>query len=342
MLVLNKSDVIEVLESFSSYVGMPIEREFARASLKFDNHKGKGEIKAYNIFPGLAAITYNIILNEAVELTIGDTPLNPVYFVFCLEGHMDHQFSGSDNTEKIHFQQNVILSSSNSRKDSFVIPGNTVLKVSFIYLFRDGITEGTETQAEYLRSSLVDIFEDISDDEPYKYFGHILPQTADYVRMLISNNQSGIAGRLMTEASILNILASQLIDHESEKSLSALHVELNKEELGKIISLTEYIAQNLNEKLHIDTLKKRSGISPKKLQIGFNHLYGISVSNYIRNVRLATARELIETTSMTISEIVYKIGISNRSNFSKNFKKRFGMLPTEYRKTLNPSIKSST
>ena len=334
MLVLNESDVIEVLESFSSYLGVPVKRQFALATLYFDNHRGKGEIKAYNIFPGLAAITYDMVLKEDVQLTVGNTPLNPVYFIFCLEGHMEHRFSGNDSRQKIHFQQNIILSSSNARSDFFFIPGKTKLKTSFIYLFRDGITEGSETQADYLRSSLKDIFEDISDDEPYKYFGHILPRTAEYVDMLISNDQSGIAGRLMTEASILNILASQLIDHESEKSLSALHVELSKEELRKIIALAEYISQNLNEKLNIDTLKNTSGLSPKKLQTGFKHLYGKSVYNYIRNVRLATARELIETTDLTISEIVYQIGISNRSNFSKNFAKRFGILPMAYRKML--------
>jgi len=338
MFLLNESDVIEVVESFSKYVGAPIEREFARAALTFDNNKGKGEIKAYNIFPGLAAITYDIILRKDLELTVGETPLNPVYFVFCLEGHMEHRFSGRDYTQKIHFQQNVILSSSNKRTDFFIIPGNKRLKISFIYLFRDGITKGSETQAEYLRSSLSDIFEDIRDDEPYKYFGHILPKTADYVRMLISNNQGGVAGRLLTEASILNILASQLIDHEEEMLIPVLNTELNKRELEKVISLTQYIAKNISQNLKIEELKSISGLSPKKLQKGFKHLYGKSVHNYIRSARLEYARESIETTDMTISEIVYTIGISNRSNFSKNFKQRYGMLPKDYRNMIKPRI----
>jgi AraC-like DNA-binding protein len=341
MLVLNESDVIEVLESFSTYIDVPIDREYGMATLEFDNYRGKGRITAYDIFPGLAAITYNMVFNEEVDLTVGETPLNPVYFVFCLNGHMEHRFSGGDEMQKIHFQQNVILSSSNKRRDFFILPGKTPLQISFIYLFRDGITQGTETHANYLRTSLADIFEDISDDEPYKYFGHILPRTSEHVRILITNDQSGIAGRLLTEAAILNVLASQLIAHDEEKNLPALNTPLTKDELGKIMAMSEFITQNLSEKLTIDALKNESGLSPKKLQKGFKHLFRKSVSDYVRNVRLESAREKIETSDLTISEIVYGVGISNRSNFARNFEKRYGILPMDYRRMLknrkNPS-----
>lgn len=304
------------------------------ATLTFDNAKGKGTIKEYDIFPGLAAISYDMELWEDVELTIGETPLNPVYFIFCLEGYLEHRFSEGDQMEKIHFQQNVILSSSNTRKDFFIIPGKTPLKLSFIYLFRDSIPKGSKTNAEYLRSSLADIFEDITDDEPYKYFGHILPKTAKFVKRLISNPHVGIAGRLLIEAAILNILASQLIAQDEEKNLPALNTPLSKEELQKIVSLTQYISENLSEEITIDVLKKKSGLSPKKLQGGFRHLYGESVSNFTKNVRLESAREMIETKNLSISEVVYRVGLSNRSNFAKNFKKRYGILPKAYKRSL--------
>lgn len=334
MFTLNESSVVEVLEGIATYVGESVERDYATAALTFDNAKGKGTIRAYDIFPGLAAISYDMELKENVELTIGETPLNPVYFIFCLEGHLEHRFSDSDTMEKIHFQQNVILSSSNTRKDFFIIPGNTPLKLSFIYLFRDSIPKGSKTNAEYLRSSLADIFKDIKDDEPYEYFGHILPKTAKFVKRLISNLQAGIAGRLLIEAAILNILASQLIAQDEEKNLPALNTPLNKEELKKIVALTHYISENLSGELSIDVLKKESGLSPKKLQKGFRHLYGESVSNFIRNVRLESAREMIETKNLSISEVVYNVGLSNRSNFAKNFKKRYGVLPMAYRRSL--------
>ena len=334
MFVLNESSVVEVLEDIATYVGEPVEREYAMSTLTFDNSKGKGTIRAYDIFPGLAAISYDMELREDVELTIGETPFNPVYFIFCLEGHLEHRFSESEAMEKIHFQQNVILSSSNTRKDFFIIPGKTSLKLSFIYLFRDSIPKGSKTNAEYLRSSLADIFENIRDDEPYKYFGHILPKTAKFVKMLISNPQAGIAGRLLIEAAILNILASQLIAQDAEKKLPALNTPLSKEELSKVVSLTQYISDHLSEELTIDILKSESGLSPKKLQIGFRHLYGESVSNFTKNVRLESAREMIETTDLNISEIVYRVGLSNRSNFSKNFKERYGLLPSAYRRSL--------
>lgn len=310
------------------------------ATIDFDNSKGKGRIFAYNIFPGLAAITYDIRLYEDVKLIIGETPLNPVYFIFCLEGHLEHKFSTNQKIEKIHFQQNVNLSSSKSRQDHFIIPGNISLKISFIYLFREGIPEGPEIKANYLGSSLAAIFDEIEDDQPYNYFGRMLPRTAEYVRRLIGYEQTGIAGRLLTEASILNILASQLIEHEKEQSLPSLGTTLSREELERIANLSEYINENIADKLNIDLLKRKSRLSPKKLQEGFKHLFGQSVHGYLKNVRLEYAREQLELTDLTVSEIVYRIGISNSSNFSKNFRIRYGYLPTGYHKMLKAHIES--
>ena len=54
-------------------------------------------------------------------------------------------------------------------------------------------------------------------------------------------------------------------------------------------------------------------------------------NDYIKNRRLAYAVKLLLTTSLNIQEIVYKVGFSNRSHFYKEFDKRYGMTPKDYR-----------
>ncbi len=53
---------------------------------------------------------------------------------------------------------------------------------------------------------------------------------------------------------------------------------------------------------------------------------------YLHDLRLEKARELLETTFKNIDEIRREIGIRNESHFTRDFKKKFGLTPTNYRK----------
>ena len=60
-------------------------------------------------------------------------------------------------------------------------------------------------------------------------------------------------------------------------------------------------------------------------------LTGSSTSHFIRAVRLQHAKELLQSTDLTISEIAFEVGISNLSFFSRIFTEHFEKTPTEMR-----------
>ena len=80
----------------------------------------------------------------------------------------------------------------------------------------------------------------------------------------------------------------------------------------------------------VTDLSKEYGLSPTKLQEGFKVMEGTTVTNFIRNERLILAEELIQTSDMNISEIVYSIGFTSRSYFSKIFRNKFNCTPKAY------------
>ena len=61
-------------------------------------------------------------------------------------------------------------------------------------------------------------------------------------------------------------------------------------------------------------------------------LTGKSPSFYIRSIRLTTAKELIESTSLTMAEIAYQVGFTSTSYFSKTFYEAYKVRPSEVRK----------
>jgi AraC-like DNA-binding protein len=60
-------------------------------------------------------------------------------------------------------------------------------------------------------------------------------------------------------------------------------------------------------------------------------MHGRTVSDFVRNVRLEKAEDLIKNTDLNISEVVYSIGLTSRSYFCKIFKKKYDCSPKEYK-----------
>ena len=92
--------------------------------------------------------------------------------------------------------------------------------------------------------------------------------------------------------------------------------------------LNEIIQNNLgDENFSIQALCNEMGMSKSQLYRKFKALTNKSVARYIRSLRMQKARDLLQTTSMNISEVGYEIGIKTPSTFSELFKNEFGKSP---------------
>ena len=93
-----------------------------------------------------------------------------------------------------------------------------------------------------------------------------------------------------------------------------------------------WIADNLDNLGTIKEISRRVGLSTESLQNGFQQQFGSSVNHFIVDLKLNKAIELLDNSSLNISEIATELGISSRSYLSKIFKQKFGIGPTDYRK----------
>lgn len=102
------------------------------------------------------------------------------------------------------------------------------------------------------------------------------------------------------------------------------------EELLK--KMNQYINDNISEpSLSVDALSDHVGLSRSQFHRRLKDMLGLSPSDYIRNVRLQKACEMLRTTDTDISQIAYSLGFNAQSHFSTLFKKFVGVTPTEYR-----------
>lgn len=110
------------------------------------------------------------------------------------------------------------------------------------------------------------------------------------------------------------------------------HVEVESADEKFIQLLVESIDKHIdNYDLNIELLCKQLNITHQQMYRKVKALTGQSVNEFIRIVRLKRAAQLLRDSDMNISEIMYSVGFSNRSYFSKCFSEQYNLTPKEYR-----------
>lgn len=105
---------------------------------------------------------------------------------------------------------------------------------------------------------------------------------------------------------------------------------LDNEFIQKLLS---FIIENINDpQLSVDMLADRVFLSRSQLYRKIKTLTGVSVNEFIRNVRLEKAKQLIKKGDNNINEISYIVGFSSPSYFTKCYKTKYGCLPTQEKK----------
>lgn len=100
---------------------------------------------------------------------------------------------------------------------------------------------------------------------------------------------------------------------------------------------TDYIENNIAGDLSVKNLCKTLHVSKNILYKKFDDFYGCTVNEYVIKRRLRKAEKLLRDTNENIASISEAVGFYNYTYFSKLFKSRTGLTPTEYRKHIKSS-----
>ena len=116
---------------------------------------------------------------------------------------------------------------------------------------------------------------------------------------------------------------------ESLPVLKPIEAESQDEKfLSNIIRLIE---DHLSEsELNVNALCELSGISNKQIYRKIKQLTGMSPVEYIKSIRMKKAAMLLQQKKFTVAEVMYMVGFSNHSYFSKCFQAEFGKTPKQY------------
>jgi len=95
--------------------------------------------------------------------------------------------------------------------------------------------------------------------------------------------------------------------------------------------VADHLLSNYSHHISSKELAILSGLSVSQMNRRFSQAYQISPQQFLLNVRLKIASQLLATTNEPITSIVFDTGFFDQSHFSRFFRRNFGMSPNEYR-----------
>ena len=107
---------------------------------------------------------------------------------------------------------------------------------------------------------------------------------------------------------------------------------IHKEDKELLTRLNRIIFDNIDEEiLSLEFIANEVAFSKIQLYRKIKELTGKTPTEYIRSIRLEQAEKLLKTTNKTVSEIMYDCGFNNKAYFFREFSKKTGKTPGEYR-----------
>lgn len=126
--------------------------------------------------------------------------------------------------------------------------------------------------------------------------------------------------------------------------LDALEISAHKKEhpyffvgqIEKVKAIQELMVSDLTKKYTLEELSLRFDIGLTSMKNCFKNVYGSPVYTYMRNYRMNYAASiLVSNKEMKVSDVALAVGYDSPSKFAAAFHKTMGMLPLEYRKSIN-------
>ena len=135
--------------------------------------------------------------------------------------------------------------------------------------------------------------------------------------------------------------AAQLLHQMIERVMSItcpeeahLLSDFRADQVDLIRQVHDYLLEHLDAHITIETLSREFHMNPTTLKAVFKSVYGNSLAAHIKEHRMEKASELLRNTDMSITEISGQVGYDNPGKFTAAFKAYSGLLPREFRKSV--------
>lgn len=266
--------------------------------------------------------TGNLVANVEIE-----NP--PIGFAFCLSGKIWGSVSGR--------KENILIKSGQSGT-WFTSCGQSTIKYSAeqpiqyvaVRIEPSLFSRLMQNQFEQIPPALRGIFEGCNHVD-YSRIIDMSPSMYMTIHQVLNCPYCGKIKQIYLESKALELISHQLAHLLSvEGRVQKTPMGLRPDDIERIHEARNILVSNMENPPLLQELAKQVGINSTKLKRGFRQVFGSSVFGYLRSYRMEQARELLADGKMSVTEVVFAIGYSSPSHFSRAFTEHFGLNPGAY------------
>jgi AraC-like DNA-binding protein len=159
--------------------------------------------------------------------------------------------------------------------------------------------------------------------------GKISPEVKLCAKQLLKSDDYNLPGNIYREAKALELISLQLrwlyMNDTKPKTIS-----FTPNDRKKIFQAKDLIEKSAEENINVSEISAAIGLGINKLNFGFKKIFGLSAAGFIKEFKMQSARQLLESGNYSVSEAAWNVGYTNVSHFSQAFKKKFDILPGSY------------
>lgn len=272
---------------------------------------------------------FPVLLLSGDHWKISDIPSNRLHFHNCLEIGVCHSESGYmefNGKERLFFKEGDITCIPRNIPHTTYSTPNTQSHWSYIFLNPQELFKNLMPQIRGFDLSL----------SAYKEYKHILnreeyPGIYDLTMTAIHEIEMQ---RPQYQASAMGLLLSLCIKLDRIQSESGLETTLTNmpPENAMVLSpVLDYIEDHYSEQFDIDYLADICCLSPTHFRRIFHSITGTSPLDFLNNIRITQACNLLRSTEHSILDISEMVGFRSVSSFNRHFMTSMQTTPREYR-----------
>lgn len=299
---------------------------------------GKGHIRGINFDEGIGLLRYNCCFKEDFEIRFIVNEVHPVKFMFCEEGGFQHCFQDSEELHEVEELQNIIVASNKNRGHIIRFKGGKRTCINNLEINRRRFNRVMKCEIGHLKPGLRNLFEDVDGKNYFYSLGSYSLRMADIFQDINDFKGSVFQRNLLLHGKSYEIFQVQIHEYWDSEANEHDQSLLRRRELNLIREAVILLDTDILNFKSVKELSRQVGLNPNKLQNGFKEIYKTTVNGYVQERRLYEAGILIKNTDLSFAEIADRVGISSKSYFSKIFKDRYGLTPTEIRDCHNNGI----
>lgn len=317
------------LGALAEALALGITKDNKEYSINLSENLGHGYIKSYEFDHGISAFEIDCTLLKELQLTLTEFEVQPLFLVFNREEEIFLQGEKTGRQTIGHLE-----SFMNSEGLNHTLRINLKPDVSTCFfalaINRAQFEEKIDSFLKEMNESLITIFRDVNGLNHFHVQGYYSLDIAKYIEEFTTTELTEFMRHVFLEGKVYEIITHYLKQYLDDLKDPDNRKILRQQTVDKIEEATTIIRDEMEHLGSIISLAKRVGLNQNTLQEGFQQLFKKSVNQYIKEVRMERAKELLESSNLNITEITYNVGINSRSYFSKLFKEQYGVSPKEY------------